>query len=86
MQAPELVRPEAGRPLASLLADLETVRARSRESIQKIAACDPRRLTFKHFAFGELNLAQWWMLQAIHDGQHLQQIRVVKAASEFPRA
>ncbi len=86
MQAPELVRPEAGRPLARLLADLEAVRTRSRESMEKIASCDPRRLTFKHFALGDLNLAQWWMLQAVHDGLHLRQIRAVKGASGFPRA
>ncbi len=86
MQAPEIVRPEARLPVARLVADLEAVRTRSRESIEKIATLDPRRLTFKHFALGDLNLAQWWTLQAAHDSVHLRQIRAVKAASGFPRA
>jgi hypothetical protein len=86
MQAPPAVQPERGLPLARLVADMQAVRARSRQSIEKIAGLDPRRLTFNHFALGELNLAQWWMLQARHDAQHLQQSRGVKAARGFPGA
>jgi uncharacterized protein DUF1569 len=39
-----------------------------------------------HPLFGELNLAQWWMLQAHHDADHLQQLRAVKTAAGFPKA
>ncbi len=86
MQAPPAVRPEARVPLPRLIADLQAVRARSRQSIEKIGSLDPRRLTFKHFSFGELNIAQWWMLQARHEGAHLEQIRQAKAARGFPGA
>ncbi|MBI3630459.1 MAG: DinB family protein [Candidatus Rokubacteria bacterium] len=86
MQAPPAVQPERGVPVTRLLADLRAVRARSRQSMEKIAGVDPRPLTFKHFALGELNLAQWWTLQARHDGAHLEQIRAVKVAPGFPRA
>ena len=30
------------------------------------------------FRFGELDLSQWWQLQAHHDGIHLAQIREIK--------
>jgi hypothetical protein len=86
MQAPEAVRPSPGHPIDRLIADLRAVRERSRQSIEKIASLDPRRLTYRHFAFGDLNIAQWWMLQAEHDGIHLEQLRALKAASGFPRA
>ena len=85
MAAPPAVRPEGGLALSRLLADLRAVRARSRQSIEKIAGLDPRPLRFKHFSLGELNLAQWWMLQASHDAMHLGQIRGVKASPGFPR-
>ena len=86
MAAPPAVQPEPSAPVARLLADMQAVRARSRQSMEKIAGLDPRPLRFKHFALGELNLAQWWMLQARHDTAHLEQIRAVKAAPGFPRA
>jgi hypothetical protein len=84
MQAPPLVLPEAGRPLPQLLDGLRAVRARSRESLDRVASLDPRLLTFPHFALGDLHLAQWWMLQAAHDAIHLHQIRAVKASRGFP--
>lgn len=86
MEAPPVVRPEKGHPIGQLLADMKAARERSRQSIERLASVDPRPLTWKHFALGELNLAQWWMLQALHDRDHLQQFRAVKAAPGFPRA
>jgi hypothetical protein len=84
-QAPEIVRPQANLPIDKLLDDLRGVRARSRQSLEKIGGLDPRPLTFKHFALGDLDLAQWWMLQATHDRVHLEQLRAVTAAPGFPR-
>jgi len=86
MQAPPAVGPERGLPVARLLDDLAAVRARSRQSLEKIAALDPRRLTFKHFRLGDMDLGQWWRLQAAHEATHLQQLRDVKSAPGFPRA
>ncbi len=85
MEAPPLVRPEKGHPIERLLADMEAARERSRQSIERLASVDPRPLTWSHFALGELNLAQWWMLQARHDRDHLQQLRAIKAAPDFPK-
>lgn len=84
--APQVVWPEAGKPIAGLIAEMKTVRARSRQSIEKLGTIDPRPLVFRHFRLGDLDLAQWWTLQAQHDGIHLAQIRAVKAAPGFPGA
>jgi DinB family protein len=86
MPAPPAVQPERGLPVTRLMDDLAAIRARSRQSLEKIATLDPRRLTFKHFVFGDLNIAQWWMLQAAHDAMHLTQMRTVKASPGFPAA
>lgn len=85
-EAPPVVRPEKGHPIGQLLDDIKAARERSRQSIGKLGSWDPRPLTWKHFRLGELNLAQWWMLQARHDRDHLQQLRAVKAAPGFPKA
>lgn len=84
--APQVVWPERGRPIAGLIADMKATRERSRQSIEKLATVDPRPLVFKHFRLGDLDLSQWWQLQAQHDGIHLRQIREVKASPGFPKA
>jgi hypothetical protein len=84
--APPVVWPEPGKPIAGLIADMKATRERSRQSVEKLATVDPRPLVFKHFRLGDLDLSQWWQLQAQHDGIHLRQIREVKAAPGFPKA
>jgi hypothetical protein len=84
-EAPAVVRPEAGHALDRLLADLRAARERSRQSIERLAGVDPRGLTWPHFALGELDLGQWWTLQAQHDRDHVQQLRRIKASPGFPR-
>ena len=86
MEAPPVVRPEKGHPVGQLLAGMKAARERSRQSIERLGSVDPRALTWKHFALGDLNLAQWWMLQAGHDADHLQQLRAVKTSPGFPKA
>ncbi len=83
MQAPAVVKPEKGHPIGQLLAEMKAARERSRQSIERLGSVDARPLTWQHFAFGELNLAQWWMLQARHETDHLKQLRGVKAAPGF---
>ena len=83
-EAPQVVWPEAGRPITTLVSEMKATRARSRQSIEKLGAVDPRALIFKHFHLGDLDLSQWWQLQAQHDGIHLRQIRDVKARPGFP--
>ena len=85
-EAPPVVWPEHGKPIGELIATMKATRERSRQSIERLATLDPQRLTFKHFRLGELDLAQWWMLQANHDGIHLAQIRDVKRSPGFPRS
>lgn len=83
-EAPPVVRPTQGQAFAQLLADMKAARERSRQSLERLGAVDPRPLRFRHFALGELDLGQWWMLQARHDADHLQQLRRVKRAAGFP--
>jgi len=83
-EAPQGVWPERGRPLAQLVADLKAARERSRQTIERLAAVDPRPLVFPHPRLGPLDLAQWWTLQVRHEGAHLEQLRGVKAAQGFP--
>jgi hypothetical protein len=84
-EAPPVVWPAHGRSIGELIATMKATRERSRQSIEKLAQCDPRRFSFKHFRLGEMDLGQWWRLQASHDRMHLQQLREVKAAPGFPR-
>src|SRR5262245_27413165 len=58
-EAPTVVWPARGKPFAELLATMRATRERSRQSIEKLASLDPHLLTFKHFRFGKLDLAQW---------------------------
>jgi len=83
-EAPPVVRPEQGHAIDRLLADMKATRERSRQSLERLGAVDPRPLKWRHFALGGLDLAQWWMLQARHDGDHLQQLRRVKSSPGFP--
>jgi hypothetical protein len=85
-EAPPVVRPEKGHPIGQLLHDMRAARERSRQSLERLAAIDPRALSWRHFALGEMDLGQWWMLQANHDRDHLQQLQRIKKAPGFPRA
>ena len=83
-KAPEVVYPERGHPLGRLVADLNAARERSRQSVDRLATVDPRGLKWRHFTLGEMDLAQWWLLHARHEADHLRQLRGVKAAKGFP--
>jgi len=84
--APPVVWPTHGKSIVDLVDVMKATRERTRQSIEKLATLDPRTLTFKHFRLGDLDLAQWWILQAEHDRIHLEQIRAVKASPGFPPA
>jgi hypothetical protein len=85
-EAPPVVRPDKGNPIAQLLRDMRAARERSRQSLERLATVDPRALTWRHFTLGEMDLGQWWMLQGHHDRDHLQQLRRIKKTPGFPRA
>lgn len=85
-EAPPAVRPESAHQRDELIGTFKATRERSRQSIERLSSGDPRALTWSHPRLGTLDLAQWWMLQAHHDGDHLRQLRAVKANPGFPRA
>ena len=84
--APQVVWPEAGKLIGEVIAVMKATRERSRQSMERLAKADPRPLKFKHFRFGDMDLGQWWTLQAEHDGIHLGQIRDIKHAAGFPKS
>ena len=83
-------RPSSARRRAirsgSSSSDMRAARDRSHQSLERLAAVDPRTFTWRHFTLGEMDLGQWWMLHAHHDRDHLQQIRRIKKTPGFPRA
>lgn len=83
-EAPPMMWPDHGKPVGDLLDALIATRERSRQSMERLVACDPRTLTFTHARLGSLDLSQWWLLQVEHDRDHLAQIRSIKAAPGFP--
>jgi DinB family protein len=85
-EAPPVVRPEQGHKVGELLDTFKATRERSRQSIERLATVDPRGLTWAHQRLGTLDLSQWWMLQAHHDADHLQQLRAIKEAPGFPKS
>ncbi len=85
-EAPPAVGPERGHGIGELVAAITAARVRSRESVERLGGVDPRPLRWRHPALGELDLAQWWVLQAQHDADHLRQLRALKAEPGFPRA
>src|SRR3989441_9232763 len=85
VEAPPVVWPEHGKPIGELITTMKATRERSRSSVEKLATLDPERLVFKHFRLGDLDLAQWWLLQAQHDRIHLGQLRDIKRQPGFPR-
>ena len=84
-EAPPIVRPEKGYPIAQLLHDMRAARERTHQSLARLATVDPRAFTWRHFTLGEMDLGQFWMLQANHDRDHLQQLRRIKKTPGFPR-
>ena len=64
---------------------MKAARERSRQTIERLGAVDPRPLTFSHPRLGSLDLAQWWMLQAWHDGIHLEQLRGGQGRAGVPQ-
>jgi len=68
-----------GRTTEEVLADLSAARDQSLVSIECRGTAGSRSLKWAHFSFGDLVLAQPWLLQVRHDAEHLEQLRAVKA-------
>ena len=85
-EAPPVVRPTDGQELGELVSTLRATRERSRQTLERLGAFDPRPLSWPHFTLGELDLGQWWLLQARHEGDHGQQLHTIRAHRAFPVA
>lgn len=73
LEAPEPIRPR--RALLDLVGELNSMRGRTRGAFDLLSSFDPRAYSFPHPLFGALNLGQWWVLQGVHYGMHLEQAR-----------
>jgi hypothetical protein len=73
LEAPPPIRPRRELGATELMAALTAMSKRTHASFAKLATVDPRRLKMEHPLFGELDLAQWWMVNTIHYGMHIEQ-------------
>lgn len=84
IDAPEAVRPAPGKPIGELVVAMRATRERSWQSLERLGTLDARPLRFRHARLGDLDLGQWWRLQAEHDRIHLEQVRAIKRSPGFP--
>jgi DinB superfamily len=70
MEAPPPIRPQKELPAQELIEALRAMSERTRESLELLAAVDPRRYRMPHPLFGELDFGQWWVVHAIHYVMH----------------
>ncbi|HEY8766713.1 MAG TPA: DinB family protein [Dehalococcoidia bacterium] len=70
MEAPPPIRPQKELPALELIEALRAMGARSRATLEQLAAVDPRKQRMLHPLFGELDFGQWWVLHAIHYVMH----------------
>ena len=73
-----------GNPIPEFVADLDSLVARQRESLDSVwahvSAADPQsflELTWPHPFFGELNWREWFFFIGVHCYDHTGQIRVM---------
>ena len=84
LMAPELVRPSGGVAVGDSLTKLENDFVRLQDMRPRIEAVDLSNVTFPHPAFGPLSGYQWLALLSAHEARHLEQIREIKANTNYP--
>ena len=83
-KAPVFVAPQSHLPVEDSLARLTASRERMLESIDQLAAFDLNQLTHPHPFAGPLNAHQWILMAGGHEHRHTQQIKRMKARTDFP--
>lgn len=81
-EAPEIVRPEGGRPVSESLELLAESRRRLREMQSLFEAVDGTTGTYPHPAFGEMTAHDWLALIGGHEARHTAQIERILAAHD----
>ncbi|HEV2761881.1 MAG TPA: DinB family protein [Pyrinomonadaceae bacterium] len=82
--APEMIRPTGGVPLADSLERLRQTRAAVLALRPRIERVDGRHVRYPHPAFGPLDLYQWLAFVGVHEERHLRQIESILEA-QAPR-
>lgn len=74
LEAPEMVHPEGGIPIADSLKLMEQNRAKLNDMKALFESFDGTSQTFPHPAFGEINAHDWLVLIGGHEARHTAQI------------
>ncbi len=86
VNAPEIVQPKGGQPVAVSIEALEA----NREDLRKLRGLfeeyDPTAFTFPHPAFGELTATDWLVLIGGHEARHTEQIERILSRENAARA
>ena len=65
--------------------ELVAMRSSTADAFDALATVDPRGHVVPHPLFGQLDLGQWWVVQAVHYAMHLAQAKAALAATRAPR-
>jgi len=84
-KAPEFVAPNSHLPVEASLARLKASRERMLEAVDQLASFDLNQLTHPHPFAGPLNAHQWILMAGGHEHRHTQQIKRMKARTDFPK-
>lgn len=75
---------ERERPIDELRSRVGALFEETKHLVDQLEEGDRLDETFKHPAFGDLNLTQWIAFQRIHSMDHIQQIDKIKTDPEYP--
>lgn len=78
-EAPEIVHPEGGKPIADSLAIMEQNRIKLNEMRPMFESIEGTSHKFPHPAFGNLNAHDWLALIGGHEARHIAQIQRILA-------
>jgi hypothetical protein len=81
-EAPEMVRPEGGKPIADSLQMLAETRRKVNAMRPRFEAVDGTAHTFPHPAFGDLTAHDWLVLIGGHEARHTAQIERILAGAK----
>lgn len=84
--APEIVQPKGGRPVAESIVSLNNNREDLRNLRNSFEVSDPTAFTFPHPAFGDLTATDWLVLIGGHEARHTEQIQRILARKNAAKA
>lgn len=74
LEAPDMVQPRAGRPIAESLAVMAANKERFEELKNTFETVDDSGPKFPHPYFGEMTATEWFAVKIAHEARHTRQI------------